>query len=97
MKKKFYSGYAVVTEDFTATSFSDYDLDTCKRYCRKGYVIIRTFKKKIGFDLRVFWRKWYRPIEFRLRWREFNILWFHVRWNDFSIDEWEKIVVWKPE
>lgn len=96
MRKKIYTGYAVVTEDFSATSFSDYDFETCKRYCRKGYVIIRTYKKKIGYEFRICLRKWYKPFVFRPRWREINVLYLHINWNTIDIDEWEKVAIWKP-
>ncbi len=94
--KKIYTGYAVVTKDFSATSFSDYNLDTCKRYCRKEYVIIRTYRKKLGYEFRLCWMKWYKPFSFRFRWREANLLWFHINWSIIYTDEWEKEVVWDP-
>jgi len=95
-KKKYYTGYAVVTEDFTATSFSDRDIETCKRYCRMGYVIIRTYSKTIGHKFRIYWHKWYKPFEFKWRWRRINILRLHIDWDVVNIDEWEKEVVWRP-
>lgn len=96
MKKKIYTGFAVVTEDFSATSFSDYNLETCKKYCRKGYVIIRTYRKKVGYAFRISFRKCYKPFEFRLRFREFNLLYIHISWDAICFDEWEKEVIWRP-
>lgn len=97
MKKKIYTGYAVVTEDFTATSFSDYSLETCKRFCREGYVIIRTYRKKLGYEFRFCWMKWDKPFTFRFRWNDINLLWLHISWNVINTDKWEKKVIWKPE
>lgn len=97
MKEKIYTGYAVVTEDFSATSFSDYSFETCKRYCRKGYVIIRTYRKKMGYQFRICWYKWYKPFELRSKWGRFNLLWLHVNWDVINHDEWEKEVIWRPD
>jgi len=94
--KKIYTGYAVVSEDFTGTSFDSDSLDTCKRYCRKGDVIARTYRKKLGYEFRICWIKWYRPFSFRPGWREINILWLHIRWNVINVNRWEHEVFWKP-
>lgn len=96
MKKKIYTGYAVVTPDFSATSFSDYSFDTCRRYTRNGYVIVRTYRKKLGYDVRFCWMKWHKPFSFRLRWKEINLLWLHIIWSTIYTDKWDHEVIWKP-
>lgn len=45
------SGYQVRTADLSAISFEDYSLAKCKEYCRKGYVIVSTYRKKFALRL----------------------------------------------
>lgn len=70
-------GYAVMSEDLKGYSFEDESLETCKRYCRKGYVIVEQIPYKCGFSISIIWRKWYKP--FDLHYNEKNIFWLHWR------------------
>lgn len=94
MSKRVFSGYQVRSRDLTGIILTDWDLDTCKRYCRKGDVIISTYWKKFGIDIRISWMKWYKPFQFvwnRNR-HSFNILWLHVNWNYLTIEAVDKVV-----
>lgn len=95
-RKKIYTGYAVVSEDFTSVSFGCGDLEICKEYCRNGYVIARSYQKKLGYNFRICWMKWYKPFIFSPKWREINILWLYIRWNVIYTDRWEHEVFWRP-
>lgn len=85
-------GYAVMTEELDAYSFEDESLETCKRYCRKGYVVAEQIPVAYGFSLRVTWHKYHKPIYLKLRWREMNIFWLHIRWNKEYTHKTGKIV-----
>lgn len=50
-KQKAISGYQVRSADLKGISFEHRDLETCKRYCRKGYVIVSTYRKKSAFRI----------------------------------------------
>ena len=95
MKKKIFAGYQVRSEDLSGISFQDYSLENCKRYCRDGYVIVSTYKKRFGIEIRIGWLKWYKPIQFSKHTQRFNILWLHTWWSYLTTEIPDKIV-WKP-
>lgn len=97
MKKKIYTGYAVVNKAMTGCSISDQSLETCKRYCRNGDVIIRTYRKLLGYNLNLYWMKWDKPFSFRFTWNHGNFFWLHLNWSKIYTDQWEKVVFWEPE
>lgn len=76
-------------------SFQDYSLECCKRYCRPGYVIVSTYKKTFGIEIRVGWLKYYKAIQFSKITRRLNILWLHIWWDYLTTEVPDK-VVWKP-
>lgn len=43
MSKRVFSGYQVRSKDLNGISLTNYDFETCKRYCRKGDVIVSTY------------------------------------------------------
>lgn len=97
MKKKIFAGYQVRSEDLSGISFTNYSLETCKRYCRNGYVVVSTYYKRFGIDIRICWMKWDKAIQllFTTNTHKFNILWLHVSWDYLTIERLDKIV-WKP-
>ncbi len=74
-------GYAVMNKELTAYSFEDTNLETCKRYCRNDSVIVKCIPYVAGFSIKIMCYQWYKPFEFKIRWRRINILWFHFNWN----------------
>lgn len=80
MLEGYRKGYAVMTPDFEGIGFEHESLEKCKEYCYNGDVIVEAIPKKYGINIEI---KWYRPykwVELRIRRREFNVLWLHVRW-----------------
>lgn len=53
MLRDYERGYAVMDKDLSAYSFECVDLETCKRYCRDGSVIVEKIPYVCGFSLRV--------------------------------------------
>lgn len=96
-KKKIYTGYAVVSRDRSGCSFEGECLETCKRYCRHDDIIVRKTRYRFGYGFRICWYKWYKPFQFRWRWRECNILKLHIRWEVIYGDKWDGEVVWESE
>lgn len=94
INKRVFSGYQVQSKDLTGISLTNYDLETRKRYCRKGDVIVSTYRKKFGIEIRISWMEWYKPFQFvynRIS-RSFNILWLHVNWNYLNTERVDKVV-----
>lgn len=73
-------GYAVMNKELTAYSLETTDLETCKRYCRNGDVVVTRIPYVIGFEITVTWIDWYKPLYFKGNLK--NILWLH-----WSIDK----------
>lgn len=93
MSKRVFSGYQVRSRDLSGISFTDWNLETCKRYCRKGDVIVSTYYKKFGIEIRISWMEWYKPFQFKcIISHRFNILWLHVNWNYLKIEAVDKVV-----
>lgn len=74
-------GYAVMSKNLDAYSFQDENLETCKRYCRNGDVIVKMIPYVCGSSIKIIWRKPYKLIEFKKRFRYGNIFWLHLSWN----------------
>lgn len=90
-KKREYTGYAVVTEDFSAYSFSDFSLETCKRYLRKGYVIVQTYRETIGYRLELGIMKNFEPLFYSKYSNCVRFLWFTIKWEKVTCRyAWEK-------
>lgn len=93
INKRVFSGYQVRSKDLSGISLTNYDFETCKRYCRKDDVIVSTYWKKYGIEIRMYWMKWYKPFLFKCRIsHRFNILWLHVNWNYLTIEAVDKVV-----
>lgn len=90
--KKHISGYQVRSADLEGISFEDYSLEECKRWCRKGYIIVSTCKKKSGLRIILTFGKWFHWWRFRPRWKELEMGWIYIRWEWIYIDEPLEIV-----
>lgn len=83
-------GYAVMNKELTSYSLEDADLETCKRYCRKGDVIARQVPYVCGFSIRVMWYKPYKLIWFKGTIK--NIFWLHLNWHKEYLHKTGEIV-----
>ena len=64
-KERIYTGYAIVSKDIMddavykkgafGISLCDRDLETCKRYCRKDQMVVRTYQDVLSRDFRLRW------------------------------------------
>lgn len=84
------------TADLEGISFEDRSLENCKRYCRKGYVIVSTYRKKSAFRVSLTFGKWYRRWHYSKYEKSLNIAWFYVRWEWIYSDRPLEIV-WRNE
>lgn len=84
-----------MSADLSGRTIEDYSLETCKQYCRPGYVVVRQYRKRLGIDIRICLMRWYKPFEFRFRWGEMNILWLHLNWHPVYFSRPGEIV-WEP-
>lgn len=92
MSKRIFSGYQIRSKDLKGIGYTDWNLDTCKRFCHKGDVIVSTYYKKIGARITIYWMKRYKPFQFSWNKHCFNILWLHVYWDYLTIEEPDKVV-----
>lgn len=95
-KQKAISGYQVRSADMTGISFEHRDLETCKRYCRKGYVIVSTYRKKGAFRISLTLGKRYRWWYYSKYSKLLDIAWLNIRWEWIYFDR-PLEVVWKNE
>lgn len=73
-------GYAVMNKTLTGYSISSEDIETCKRYCRNGDVIVEQIPHVYGICIRI---RFYSPWKWFYYDRhadEFNIGWLHIQW-----------------
>ena len=68
-------GYAVMTPDLTGIGFKDASIESCKRYCFNGDVIVAAVPKKCGFSVRVRWHRGNKWFE----WSRYDKVFFKVR------------------
>lgn len=83
-------GYAVMTKELDAYSFEDINLETCKKYCRNGYVIVKKIPYVAGFSIRIVWHEFHKPFYFKYRY--YNILWLHWSCNKEYLHKTGEIV-----
>ena len=74
-------GYAVMSKSLDAYVLEDTRLETCKKYCRNGDVIVKRIPYVAGFSIKFVWHKYIKPIEFKRRYRYGNIFKLHFYWN----------------
>ena len=68
-KERRYTGYAIVTKDIMddkvykrgafGISLDGKDLETCKRYCHEGYIVVRTYQDVLSRDFGIRWIRKY--------------------------------------
>lgn len=75
MLETYQKGYAVASKDLSGYSFQDESLESCKRCCRDGSVIIEMIPKVVGITLSVWMQRFYDVYYFKYRSK--NILWLH--------------------
>jgi hypothetical protein len=91
MLDSYRKGFAVMSEDLQGISFEDESLESCKRYCRKGYVIAERIPYTSGFQIRLYWAKWWKPIKM-LGYYPRNLLWLHWSVSKIKFHKTGKIV-----
>jgi hypothetical protein len=84
-------GYAVMSKDLSAISFDDETVENCKRYCREGYVIAERIPYVAGFNIRIFWCKWYRIINLTGYYPR-NFFWIHWSTSKIHFHKTGKVV-----
>jgi hypothetical protein len=87
-------GYAVMTEDLQAYSLEDESLGVCKKYCYEGYVVCERIPVKVGFSIRIYWCKFWKPIYFK--YAPHNLLWLHFQIEPIYLHKTGKII-FKPK
>lgn len=75
------SGYQVRTADMEGISFEDYSLEKCKEYCRKGYVVVSTYRKKFAFRVSLTFGPRYYLFHYERFGRMLDVLWLSIRWE----------------
>ena len=73
-------GYAVMNKELTAYSFESEDLNCCKRYCHKGYVVVEKIPYVYGINIRIRFYKPWKWIHYDKYCSQFNVGWLHVQW-----------------
>lgn len=79
--KRHISGYQVRTADMEGISFEGYSLEKCKEYCRKGYVVVSTYRKKFAFRVSLTFGPRYYLFHYERFGRMLDILWLSIRWE----------------
>lgn len=96
MLESYQHGYAVMSEDRTGISFDDRSLETCKRYCREGDIIVKATPKVCGFSVRVWLGGYDKPLSYSRFGRYANVFRLNVSWKkEFRHKYGEE--VWRPE
>lgn len=84
-KNRQISGYQVRPVDLEGIFFEHRCLDECKRWCRKGYVIVSTYRKKGGFRISLtfgkrYWWWWHYDKYGK------SLAWLNIRWEWIYFD-----------
>lgn len=91
------AGYQVRTADLESISFEDCSLAKCKEYCRKGYVVVSTYRKKFAFRFCITIGskyEWWRYSKFG---HTLTIAWFCFHWEFLWTNKPIEIVYRNPE
>lgn len=88
-------GYAVIDPKSGGIAFASPELDRCKYFCRKGYVVVEAIPKKRGFNLCVM----YHPSHpwFKKYYRSIYLFKTHFSWAPVFVHEYGTEVIYKPE
>lgn len=109
-KERIYTGYAVVSKDILddkaykngtfGISLHDRDLETCKEYCRKDTIVVKTYRRLFSKFLEFRWITKYPYFgkSHRLQNPKYIQLW-HLRiiWGVEFTDGYEREIVYKKE
>ena len=86
-------GYAVMSKNLDAYSFTHIDFETCKKYCSNGDVVARQIPYKSGVSISIKWIKPYKWFEFKRKCKRMNIGWIYITW-DYNYDHMTGEVVY---
>jgi len=107
-KEKKYTGYAIVSKDifddkvFKRGDFgiclTDRSLETCKDYCNRGYVVVRTYRALLGKSFSVKWTNYSLWDVYRIEGLKCLQL-GHLRFECETLyyDRYERVAVYDPE
>lgn len=109
-KERIYTGYAIVSRDILddkvykngryGISLHDQNLETCKRYCRKDTIIVRTYRVVRARFLTFQWIKKYPYFgkSNRLQNPRFIQLWhLRIEWGKSFTDGYEREIIYQKE
>lgn len=107
---RFYTGYAIVTRDILddtvykkgafGISFSRGDLETCKRYCYGGHIVVRTYREVLAWFIRFKWVKKYPVWEKSHRYcypKYIQLGHFRIEWGKDYTDGYERKIVYQKQ
>ena len=109
-KQKIYTGYAIVTKDILddkvyksghfGISLDGKDLETCKQYCRKDQIVVRTYQTVLSKGFSIRWVKKYPCFakSYRYSSPRYIQLWhLIIEWETRHTNGYERQAVYKPE
>lgn len=74
-------GYAVMDKQLTGYSLFNESLETCKRYCHNGDVIVEQIPYVYGIMIRIRFYKPWKWLRYDRYAHLFNIGWLHIQWK----------------
>ena len=97
MLESYLRGYAVMNKELTAYSLCDESLETCKRYCHNGDVIVERIPYVCGIQIRIRFYKPWKWIRYYKYARQLNIGWLHIQVNNEYRHKNGKVVYQSPK
>lgn len=88
--------YEVWRADMSGYSFADANLETCKRYCYKGCVVVETHRVVNGFEVSFRFRKPRLIFEFHRYARCLVLFGIYINWSMNYTDKPGKVVFKNP-
>lgn len=108
-KDKHYTGYAIVSKDILddkvyksghfGISLSGRDFDTCKRYCRGGSIVVKTYRVVLYRFIKIKWIKKYPVFRYSRKYeypKFFQLGHLCFEWGTNHTDEYEREAVYDP-
>ena len=83
-------GFATMSRDLSGCSIESTDIETCKKYCTNGDVVVERIPYTCGFSIRIMWYKWWKIINFKDA--PYNILWLHFSFQKEKLHKCGKVV-----
>lgn len=109
-KQRIYTGYAIVTKDILddkiyksghfGISLNDTDLETCKRYCMKDKIVVRTYQTVLSKGFSIRWVKKYPCFAKSHRHsnpRYLQLWHLRLEWDTRYTSGYERQAVYQPE